>query len=130
MLTPKQLEKLLSQSPVAQSFFRNAQFGLLSNNLYNDLYFNSELKQILSRSLESLPKLSKSGQLILRIHDSDPGLNIWRNLDWRVFLLFCVQEYMHKQQIQERRAYRLSLSKEESKQEECLSIKNGFRLAL
>jgi hypothetical protein len=96
MLTPKQLEKLLSQSPVAQSFFRNAQFGLLSNNLYNDLYFNSELKQILSRSLESLPKLAKTEQLILRIHDSDPGLNIWRNLDWRVFLLFCVQEYMHE----------------------------------
>jgi len=63
MLTEKELENLLSRSPVAQDFFRQAQLGLVDNNLY----YNTEVNQIFSRSLERLPRTTRSEQLIFRI---------------------------------------------------------------
>jgi hypothetical protein len=127
MLAEKEIENLLSNSTVAQEFFRRAQLGLFSDKLYNDLYLNIALKQIFSLSHDRLPRYDTHEKLILRIHDDGPVPNMWRGLDYQTFVLLCVQEFMHAQQL-ERRASLRSLVVEHHGQRQDERIGHALRL--
>ena len=65
MLTQNELESLLTKSHVAKEFFRRASLGDFIDDLYHDLYYDSNLRQILSRSRIRLPQYAKNEHLDL-----------------------------------------------------------------
>jgi hypothetical protein len=125
MLSEQELESLLSRSPAAREFFRQAHQGLLDDRLYNDLFYSPQLNQIFARALKEEPRLLQGEQLVLRM---DPGSSIiWRNLDWGTFVVFAIQEYVHTQQIEE---YRRRFHASDRQDDRGLELKRGLHLGI
>ena len=102
MFSEQELENLVRNSPASQEFFRHALLVLFSENLFNDFYLNTALKQIFSISLDKHPRYGRYEKILLRIRDGESGHNIWREMDYQTFALLCVQEFTYRQNNEQR----------------------------
>ena len=108
MLTNQMLQQMLLDSIIARQYFQQAKAGLLFNNHYYDLFYDSQLDRISSMTSLNQPVHNPYEQMILRIHAQDPSKYISPELDFKGFVSMCLLEY--------NRLFHLLISQEQEQQ--------------